>query len=249
MYCCLKPYKQSWAISLLNLKESYTLTTDQRLFFHFKRCTLLSIAAPSELRCTLMRYAAPHWAMLQSIELRSSLLNYAAPFWDALHSTEMHCILLRCTAFYWAALHSTELRNTLLTLHPTELRRTLLSCNAPYWAAMHPTELQCTLLCCAASQWVTLQPTELRCKQLSFAATFWRFGSVPKCHGSTTLLHNFARPFWVGTNDFDAKMSVIKFWKGNENLRPLYKKTVLWNLEWLLAFWTSQFIESTYWLF
>ncbi len=29
----------------------------------------------------------------------------------------------------------------------------------------------------------------------------------------------------LGTSEFDAQMSGIKFWKGDENLRPIYKKT------------------------
>jgi hypothetical protein len=29
----------------------------------------------------------------------------------------------------------------------------------------------------------------------------------------------------VGTRDFDAQTSGIKFWKGDENLRPVYKKS------------------------
>ncbi len=33
-------------------------------------------------------------------------------------------------------------------------------------------------------------------------------------------------------------MSGIKLWKGDENLRPVYKKTVLRNIVWLLEFWT-----------
>ncbi len=41
----------------------------------------------------------------------------------------------------------------------------------------------------------------------------------------------------LGTSDFDAQMSGIKFWKGDENLRLVNKKMVLSNIEWLLAFW------------
>jgi hypothetical protein len=37
----------------------------------------------------------------------------------------------------------------------------------------------------------------------------------------------------VGTSDFGVQMSGIKFWKGDENLRPVYKK-----IEWLRVFWT-----------
>jgi hypothetical protein len=46
------------------------------------------------------------------------------------------------------------------------------------------------------------------------------------------------------TYDIDTQISDIKFWKGDENLRTVYKKTVLRNIEWLLAFWTDQFQES-----
>jgi hypothetical protein len=28
----------------------------------------------------------------------------------------------------------------------------------------------------------------------------------------------------LGTSDFDAQISGIKFWKGDENLRPVYKR-------------------------
>jgi hypothetical protein len=28
----------------------------------------------------------------------------------------------------------------------------------------------------------------------------------------------------IGTTDFDAQMSGLKLWKGNENLRPVYEK-------------------------
>jgi hypothetical protein len=38
----------------------------------------------------------------------------------------------------------------------------------------------------------------------------------------------------LGTSDFDAQMSGMKFWKGDENLRLVNKKTVLPNIEWLL---------------
>jgi hypothetical protein len=41
----------------------------------------------------------------------------------------------------------------------------------------------------------------------------------------------------AGTSDFDAQMSGIKFWKGDENLRHVYKKTVSRNIEHLLSFW------------
>ncbi len=42
----------------------------------------------------------------------------------------------------------------------------------------------------------------------------------------------------VGTSDFDAQMSGRKFWKGDENLRPVYKKTVFRSIERLLLFRT-----------
>jgi hypothetical protein len=39
-------------------------------------------------------------------------------------------------------------------------------------------------------------------------------------------------------------MSGIKFWKGDENLRPVYKKPFYRNIDWLLVFRTFSFIES-----
>ncbi len=50
----------------------------------------------------------------------------------------------------------------------------------------------------------------------------------------------------LGTSDFDAQMSGIKIQKGNEILRPVYKKTIFRNIEWLLLFWAFQFIKSTH---
>ncbi len=44
-------------------------------------------------------------------------------------------------------------------------------------------------------------------------------------------------------------MSGIKFWKGDENLRPDYKKTVLRNIEYLPVFLTFYVIKNTHWLF
>jgi hypothetical protein len=43
-----------------------------------------------------------------------------------------------------------------------------------------------------------------------------------------------------GTSDFDAQMSGIHFWKGDENLKICLLKTVFQNIdiEWLLQFWT-----------
>jgi hypothetical protein len=40
----------------------------------------------------------------------------------------------------------------------------------------------------------------------------------------------------LGTSDFDAQMSGINILKGDEILRPVYKKTVFRNTDWLLAF-------------
>jgi hypothetical protein len=31
----------------------------------------------------------------------------------------------------------------------------------------------------------------------------------------------------LGTSEFDAQISSIKFWKGDENLRPIYKKLII----------------------
>ncbi len=95
---------------------------------------------PTELRCTLLSYAAPYRATLHLTELcftqnelrctpteqRCTPLSYAAPYWATLHIIELRCTLLSYAALYWA------------TLHLTELRCTLLSYTAPYWATLHP---------------------------------------------------------------------------------------------------------------
>jgi hypothetical protein len=47
--------------------------------------------------------------------------------------------------------------------------------------------------------------------------------------------------YWaVGTSDFDAQMSGIKILKGDEILKPVYKKNLFSEIciEWLLPFWT-----------
>ncbi len=50
--------------------------------------------------------------------------------------------------------------------------------------------------------------------------------------------YQYAPAEWaVGTSDFDAQMSSIQIQKGNEILRPVYKKTIFRNIEWLLPFW------------
>ncbi len=41
----------------------------------------------------------------------------------------------------------------------------------------------------------------------------------------------------IGTHKFDAQIPGIKFWKGDENLRP-FNKRFLRYIEWLPAFWT-----------
>ncbi len=41
----------------------------------------------------------------------------------------------------------------------------------------------------------------------------------------------------VGTNDIDAQMSGITFWKGDENLRLVYKNR-LRNIKWFISFLT-----------
>jgi hypothetical protein len=50
--------------------------------------------------------------------------------------------------------------------------------------------------------------------------------------------------YTVGTSDFDAQMSGIKFWKGDDNLRPVFKKLFLELLNGCLHF--DLFLESTY---
>jgi hypothetical protein len=40
----------------------------------------------------------------------------------------------------------------------------------------------------------------------------------------------------VRTCDFDGQMSGIKFWKGDENLRHVYKKTDLRKIKWCSHF-------------
>jgi hypothetical protein len=46
------------------------------------------------------------------------------------------------------------------------------------------------------------------------------------------LSMKYPRISWeIGPSDFDALMSSIKFWKGDDNLRPVYKKTVFRNIE------------------
>jgi hypothetical protein len=42
----------------------------------------------------------------------------------------------------------------------------------------------------------------------------------------------------TGISDFDAQMSGIKIWKGDENLGPVYKKTVFQHIERFLSFLT-----------
>ncbi len=49
------------------------------IFFHWAKLH------PTELRCTLLSFAAPSWATLHPIELRGTLLSYAAFKWAILH--------------------------------------------------------------------------------------------------------------------------------------------------------------------
>jgi hypothetical protein len=47
-------------------------------------------------------------------------------------------------------------------------------------------------------------------------------------HSFTVFVTQFgAVGYSIGTSYFDTQMSGIKFGKGDENLRPVYKKTVL----------------------
>ncbi len=43
------------------------------------------IALATDLRCTILSYAAPYWVTLHPI------LSYAAPYWAKLHPTELSC--------------------------------------------------------------------------------------------------------------------------------------------------------------
>ncbi len=118
---------------------------------------------PSELRGTLLSYAAPYWAMLPPFELLCSNqavlrdiwaalhpLSYASLYWVTLHPIDQRCTLLSNAAPYWTALCISSFAAFYCdTMHPSELRCTL-------WAMQHTTELRCTLL------WATLHPTE-RC--------------------------------------------------------------------------------------
>ncbi len=67
----------------------------------------------TSLLCTLLRYAAPNWAMLhltkQSCDLWATvcctLLSYIGTYWAMLHPTELCCALLSYTAPCGATLH------------------------------------------------------------------------------------------------------------------------------------------------
>ncbi len=89
----------------------------------------------TELRLTLLEYAAPYWASL----LHHTVLSYAEPYLNTPHYA--------APLVYFAA-----------TPHPTELRRTLLSYAAPYWGTPHPTDLRRTLRSYAAPYGATPHP-------------------------------------------------------------------------------------------
>ncbi len=112
---------------------------------------------PTELQCTLLRYAAPS-------VLRCTLLNQTASYWAKLHPShpQSYCTMYKVP--YWTTRHPTELRGTLPSYAPSY-----------YWATPHPTALRCTLLNYVAYYWATLYPPELHCIFLfpELSVPFW----------------------------------------------------------------------------
>ncbi len=49
--------------------------------------------------------ALSYWATVRCSELRCTLLSYAAPSWATLHFTEQCCVLLSLAAPFWTTLH------------------------------------------------------------------------------------------------------------------------------------------------
>ncbi len=135
-------------------------------------------ALTTELRRTLLSYAAHYWATPHPNELCRTVLKYAAPYGATSHPTELCRILLSNAAPYWAMPHPIEQCRTLLSYaasywpmpHHTELCRILLSNATPYWAMPHPIEQCRTLLSYAAPYWAMPDPIE-QCHTLqSYAA-------------------------------------------------------------------------------
>jgi hypothetical protein len=92
--------------------------------------------------------------------------------------------------------------------------------------------------------------TFFACSEGTKTARLPLYCSVPSLisQPSTVVSSNFVHIGNGGTktNEFSAQMCGRKFWKGCENLRPVYKKPFSENIEWLLPFWTFKFIKSTH---
>ncbi len=115
------------------------------------QCTLWVTQHPTEPSCTLLRYAAPSWAMLHPSELYCTIRARLS----TLHPTLLLWTLFNYPAPFWAMLHPSELLHTLLTtLHQ-------LSNAVSYWASLNSCEFCCSL-------WATLHSTELSCILLSY---------------------------------------------------------------------------------
>ncbi len=97
-------------------------------------CTLLSYTVPTKLRCA--HWAKVHHAELYSTltELRCTLLSYAALYWAMLNPTELCWTLLSYAVPYWAKMFSTKLSSTMwatLQYSLTELPSVLIpACNS-----------------------------------------------------------------------------------------------------------------------
>ncbi len=66
-----------------------------------------------------------------------------------------------------------------------------------------------------------------------FACKSEHFPYIIKSNTSN-IYRNLSNECVLGTSDFDAQISSIKFWKGDENRRPVFKKTVLRNIDWCM---------------
>ncbi len=104
------------AQTLRNLKMNVYLWKypDLRCLINYAiLCTLwatlhfVSYTTPSELRCTLLSYAVPHWALLYPTELPNNL-------WAALHPTELRCTPLS----YGAQTLRNEMNDNLMRQYP-----------------------------------------------------------------------------------------------------------------------------------
>jgi hypothetical protein len=143
-------------------------------------CTLLSTGHSTELRFTLLNWAAPYWAALRSTELCCTLLSYVTPYWAPLRTDELRCTMLsshhcimRPTELYCPLLNYTLY--LLINAAPYWAQGALLSCASPYCATLHPLNrtkfnYSAPSLSYAAPYWATLYTTELQCTLLSYAA-------------------------------------------------------------------------------